>query len=651
MTFPLARRFPRFAALPAMAACLMLLGASAARAQNATTPGAIELYPTFGAIGVRLAYTGDDNANAVAHVEWRPTGSTTWITGVNMTRITNLRWAGSVMALSEDTNYDVRVVVSDPDGGGGGVAGSARTRGPLPLTPTGRSWYVDTRGNDANSGTSTTPFATLQTAASHAQAGDAIYVRPGVYYQAMSAPRAGTAGSPIHLIAQGVGVVLDGSDPASLHRTDWQSEGGGVYSIPFATATRLVVADSLQRLYHQASLAALQANANGVAQGWVIENGRLYVKLEDGSSPTLHTMHIGRYNVGLDIEQGGWRISGFEVRYFGTGAGGFGIYLRGASNCIVTDNHVHSIGGKLICLRVGSADCVLERNTCNDGRISTWPWAAVKAHEEEDTGISNRGGRGNVIRFNTIFGNFNGIDTADGQTDETVAADCDIDDNSISNIGDDAIETDTVSGINLRVMHNELVDIFNGVSMAPNYQGPEYVLYNVITNFRRSALKYSYASSGETWVCQNTMASMVAGAPVVWPTGQYSNQHFRNNLMVTTGIEVVSDDGGESQTGIDFQNDLLWAPGSATLFRWKGVNYATLSALQSALGFETAGRSADPRFLSSGTGDFALVTGSPAVDAGMRLPGINDRFNGLAPDIGALESGDAVRPAAITDLH
>ena len=67
------------------------------------------------------------------------------------------------------------------------------------------------------------------------------------------------AGARIHLVADAPGVILDGSAPAYLHRTDWVNEGGGVFSVPFAGATMLVAADSLQRLYHQADLASLQA--------------------------------------------------------------------------------------------------------------------------------------------------------------------------------------------------------------------------------------------------------------------------------------------------------------------------------------------------------------------------------------------------------
>jgi hypothetical protein len=41
--------------------------------------------------------------------------------------------------------------------------------------------------------------------------------------------------------------------------------------------------------------------------------------------------------------------------------------------------------------------------------------------------------------------------------------------------------------------------------------------------------------------------------------------------------------------------------------------------------------------------DFQLRAGSAAVDAGVRLPGVNDDFTGRAPDLGAYEVG---RPLA-----
>lgn len=636
----------------AILVALMTLVAAPAFAQNASTAGALELYPNLNALSARLAWSGDANGNATARLEWRLQGATAWTAGLTMTRITGQRFAASVLWLQPDVPYEVRAVIDDPDGGGS-ATGSVRTRKMPNLTPSGATYWVAGNGNDAASGGSSAPLATLQAAAVKAQPGDQIRVRPGVYYQALDAVRAGTASALIHLVADGPGVILDGSDPAYLSRSDWRNDGNGIHSQPFTAAARLVQADSLQRLYHHASLAALQSNANGVSQGWVIEGGRLYVKLEDGSSPNGHVMHIARYNTGIVVDVPYWRISGFEVRHFGNVAGGFGIYLRSASGCVVTDNTIHGIGGKLMSMRVGTGDCILERNLLFDGRISTWPWAAVKAHEEEDAGISNRGGRGNVIRYNTIRGVFNGIDCADGTTDENVAADCDIHDNAISKIGDDAIETDEMSGLNVRIYRNRVDDVYNVLSIAPSYQGPEYVLYNTFTNFSRSAFKYSYASTGQTYLYHNTIVGTAGGAQAIWPTGQYSNQHFRNNVFVMSGGGLVSgDDGGESQTGNDFDYDLLTSTGP-TLFRWKGVNYANLSALRSGTGFEASGRSLDPLFASLIGGDFSLRTGSPAIDAALRIAGVNDGFSGTAPDLGAVEVGgvDATRPAPIKDLH
>jgi hypothetical protein len=66
------------------------------------------------------------------------------------------------------------------------------------------------------------------------------------------------------------------------------------------------------------------------------------------------------------------------------------------------------------------------------------------------------------------------------------------------------------------------------------------------------------------------------------------------------------------------------------------------------------GRAGDPLFVNAAAGDYRLQAGSPGIDAGLRLPGINDTYQGSAPDIGAFELAagpDVTRPAPITDLH
>jgi hypothetical protein len=634
---------------------LMLLAAAPARAQNGSAAGTLDLYPTYQSVGVRLSYTGDANGNATARLEWRAQGAPTWNTGVNMTRITNSRWAGSVLWLTSATAYEVRAVIDDPDGGAS-AQGLVTTRDDRALTPTGRTWWVAPSGSDSAGGGSTTPFRTLQHAADLAQSGDEIRVRPGTYFQTLDTPRPGTPAAPIFLTADAPGVIVDGSDPAYLNRTDWRSDGGGIWSVPYVpAANRLVCVDSLQRLYKQASLVALQTNANGIAQGFAIEGGRLFVKLEDLSAPTAHVIHVARSNVGFMIDSDAWRVSGFELRYFGTGAGGAGIRLAGASECVVSSNHVHTIGGRNIYLTGAASRDLIERNLCRDPRTGWWPWAATKAHDEEQQGISHRAMRGIVIRYNTCEGTFDGIDTGgDNGVTEDIAADFDLHDNLIRHVADDALEPETVSGLNLRVWSNRADSVYSGCSISPTSSGPMYVLYNTLTNYVRGGFKFSLSNTGQVWICHNTLTSNVSGAPAVHPSGPYSNLHFRNNVLVGNGAACVSDDSGESQTGNDFDGDLIFS-NYAALFRWKNLNYSTIAALRSATGFEMAGRAGDPLFVSAASGDYRLSAASPAIDSGLLLPGITRSVNGVAPDMGAWEFGsggpDVIPPAAIIDLH
>jgi len=629
-----------------------LLAASPAAAQNASTPGALELYANPNAIGVRLAYSGDANANATARLEWRTAGSGAWIPGFVMTRITNQRWAGSIFWLTPGTSYEVRAVIEDPDGGGNAQGSTTTPTGTLP-PPTGRTWWVAPNGDDASAGTEASPLRTIAAGVAKANAGEEIRVKPGIYYETLDTPRSGTASAPIHLVAHGPGVILDGSDQAMLHRSDWRDDGDGVFSVPFSGAPLLVCADSLQRLYHHGSVSALRANANGVAQGWVIEGGRLNVKLEDRSSPNNHTMHVSKLDVGIQLDQSYWKVSGFEIRYYGLSAVASGVYLRTAVNCVVSDNHIHTIGGNGVYLRVDARNNIIERNLIRDPRIATWPWSATKAHDEEVQGISNRGGRGNVFRFNTVAGIFDGIDCTNGQADENIGADTDIHENFISGVSDDAFEPEFISGINVRLWRNRADGCFSALSIAPMWQGPTYVLYNMFTNYTRNAYKFSIDQIGELWIMHNTAWSSNGGTAPNWPTGAYSNVHFRNNILVGNGKGASNDDAGESQSGNDWEGDLLHVTGTSTLFRWKGVNYGSLSSLRSATGFEMLGRSGDPQFVAAGAGDFTLASGSPAIDGGIRYPGINDVYSGSAPDMGAWEFGgpDVTPPASITDLR
>ncbi len=186
-----------------------------------------------------------------------------------------------------------------------------------------------------------------------------------------------------------------------------------------------------------------------------------------------------------------------------------------------------------------------------------------------------------------------------------------------------------------------------------------YVLYNVISEIKyKQLLKLSCTRT--IWFCQNTFVDLnpgSSGLSSLWPVGSVNNCHWRNNILIGNTSAASEAESGEAGSNDDFDGDLLYTINSSNLFRWGTPYYKTLSALQSGTGFEKHGKVGNPSWTNPSAGDYHLGVGSPCIDAGLVLPGINDRrYVGQAPDIGAFEFGtsapaDGSPPAAINDLH
>jgi hypothetical protein len=65
--------------------------------------------------------------------------------------------------------------------------------------------------------------------------------------------------------------------------------------------------------------------------------------------------------------------------------------------------------------------------------------------------------------------------------------------------------------------------------------------------------------------------------------------------------------------------------------------YKNIIEVFAGTGWLQHGISAPPLFLEPTAGNFRLSSTSSCIDKGVRLPGINDWFIGLAPDLGAIE--------------
>jgi hypothetical protein len=182
----------------------------ARRVPDAAEPGKlIQETPTLKCLGVRWLIGGDGNANARIAVTYRKSGSPTWRQGQDLFRVETAAirepnrppagqtmFAGSLFDLDEDTEYEVKLSLKDPDGGDAERIVRMKTWTEPQLSP-------DAPNVDVYPGQ-------LAEALSQAQPGEILRLHPGIYRGTFH-PRSGAPGRPIGIVGAGNGeAILDG---------------------------------------------------------------------------------------------------------------------------------------------------------------------------------------------------------------------------------------------------------------------------------------------------------------------------------------------------------------------------------------------------------------------------------------------------------
>jgi len=160
-------------------------------AQNAVTKGTPRLEATYEHISVFLNISGDDNLNSTYTIEYRPQGTTIYLMGAKTLRTDPLVsidgevvgrnfHAGSAMFLQPNTTYELRLTLTDPDGGSDVDLITWQTKAEPTPAANGITLYV-APGNGGGNGTIGNPYLGLQTAADNAAAGNIFIVADGTY--------------------------------------------------------------------------------------------------------------------------------------------------------------------------------------------------------------------------------------------------------------------------------------------------------------------------------------------------------------------------------------------------------------------------------------------------------------------------------------
>ena len=615
---------------------------------------ALELYGTFHAMGVIVSLDpgNDPDLDGMASLSFRPSGDLIYQEAFPLTRVSEDRFVGSLFWLDPGNGYDVRVELSDPDGGamdGLILEGAALTRAEI-IVPTPLASYIVSPGGSGTTCSLATPCSLVE-GISRAMPGEGVILRGGMYHTgAMSLPRSGTSTSPIIIQGYpGESAVLDGADPEDFI---WTPQGGGVYHTMVNTAEPHLILVDGERLYPYQSLSDLQNLIWGIP-GFFSSGVDVYVRLAGDADPNPTMIEVSRYNTAFTIAQDFIYLLDLTFQHYGLGSYAKAVYLNNANDVLIRGCSfiVNDLG---IGIKRESHRNLIEGNEFSD-TVFDWPWAAVKIGSELETGggrfYDPATGRGNVIRGNTFHDYFDGF----GSCPESTAAltnETDVYENTLYNIGDDGLEADGQCS-NLRVWGNTFHDVLIGISFAPVYTGPVYAIRNVVYNTGEGNSSYSGGpfkfnstspgSSGKMYLFHNVGEAELPdnNGLSIRLDGSWDLIYSRNNIWSGTKYAIYKNNIGQP---IDLDYDDLWRETPGDLVAWNSTYYTTLGAFTAGTGQEVNGMNEAPGFTDSGAGDYTLAIGSGLIDQGLFIPGINDCFSGTAPDIGAFEHiiGDGV---------
>jgi len=608
---------------------------------NAVVPGEFIVEPaTLINLGFEWKIQGDDNRNATVAVQYRKKGQSEWKDALPLLRVgdekvwrarefleywTPRMFAGSIMDLDEETTYECRFTMSDPDGVQGQAVQQATvtTRGVPKVYTGGRTLHVyppDYQGpreqpsfnglKEAYYGPGTGDWNVVRERP--AQPGDVILVHAGLY---------------------------------KADRTDYVTP----YSVPFDGTYVLTIDGTPEK----------PIVIKGAGDGEVIFDGNGCYRLFDVMAADYN------YFEGLTIRN-------TDIAFFA------GLKeVLGSSGLVVRNCRMEDVGIGVTTEYAGSKNFYIGDNVFvgRDDRYRLIGWSnfgRYKPHPLKSYYGVKVYGQGHVICHNSVSYFHDAICVSTygtppkAQSEKAVAID--IYNNDIYVMGDDFIETD--GGVhNIRVLRNRGFNAAqHGLSAQPVFGGPAYFIRNIVYSVPMGGgIKNGGANPAGVLVYHNTFVaenSNVRGN---------SNMHYRNNLILGTDHPekpVLGNLTYTAYTSLDYDGyrpnrsgspQYIWqAPAAGTLRDYNlqpasgYQQFGTLAEFVRATGQEAHGleldydvfvnvHPPDPKrphaIYESRDHDFRLRPGSRAVDAGCRLPNINDGFGGNAPDLGALELG------------
>jgi hypothetical protein len=615
--------------------------------------------PTLISLGFEWRISGDDNRNASVEVAFRKKGEQTWRKGLPLLRLQREQvlggtprdgaghyfsyvapnmFAGSLLDLEPDTDYECRFVLSDPDGVKGKAVRTVtvRTRKEPEPAAGGHVYHVYPFGYK---GSRQEPsFIGLLAAyymgadeSDHSNAlpprvqpGDIILVHAGLYKD----NRFVYSGFDRSLAAYGT--PFDGT----------------YYLTQSGTPDKPIV-------------------IKGAGDGEVIFDG-------DGCQ-TLFNLMAGNYNYFEGITVRNTNVA-FLLGYKN---------IAGSSGFTLKHSRIENVGRAVEDDWSGSKNFYIADNVFigrhDPDKLQSWwtpaVWAKFPGYPALITSeyAIKIYGQGHVVAYNYVANWHDGIDIAtygdpDGtpnESEDRVPVSIDFYNNDIYNMADNCIEADG-GAHNIRVFRNRCFNSAGGaLSAQPIFGGPLYFYQNLMYDTTTGGPLKLVDTPAGVLIYQNTF---VGQGRLMGPA---SNIHFLNNLILGDGWgdPVLNLRTFTNYSTSDY-NGFRPNPGVDDAFEWDSPpfdvaadyhastlvtrHFKSLGEYQQAtkqeqhsvlVDYDVFVHAAQPdksdpqRLYNPEDFDFRLKPGSVAVDTGAVLPTINDDFTGKAPDLGAYEVG------------